>query len=129
MSRIQIDECLVRLVSSPICPAEDVSKYAKQLKELAEKVADSFLAKRESMFFKVLANENRIRMLKLLMLREMCVCELKVALNLTQPTTSHHLGILEKEDIIKKRKEGKWVYYSIANQRMLKKMKKLQLLR
>ena len=35
--------------------------------------------------------------------------------NLTQPTASHHLGILEKEGIIKRRKEGKWVFHAIAD--------------
>ena len=40
MSRFKVDERLERLVSSPICPAEDASKYAKELKELADKVAE-----------------------------------------------------------------------------------------
>jgi len=85
------------------------------------------LARRESRFFKALADETRIRILKLLLLREMCVCELMVALNLTQPTTSHHLGILEKEGLIKKRKEGKWVYYAIRNSKLFRELKRLGL--
>ena len=124
----EIDECIARLVTTPICPAEDASKYAKELQKLADKYADSAQAKKESRFFRALADENRIRILKLLMLREMCVCELKVALNMTQPTTSHHLGILENEGLIKKTKRGKWAYYSIANKKLLENMKKLGLL-
>jgi len=50
-----------------------------------------------------------------------------VALNLTQPTTSHHLGILEKEGLIKKRKEGKWVYYAIRNSKLFRELKRLGL--
>ena len=126
---VEIEECLSRLTSLPICPAEDASKYAKELRNLADKFANSALAKKESRFFKALADEHRIRILKLLMLREMCVCELRVALNLTQPTTSHHLGILENEGLIKKSKKGKWTYYSIANRRLLEGMKKLGLLK
>jgi len=53
-------------------------------------------------------------MLRLLNIREMCVCELTVALNLTQPTASHHLSILQNVGFIKDRKEGKWVFYSVA---------------
>ncbi|MCD6504754.1 ArsR family transcriptional regulator [Candidatus Bathyarchaeota archaeon] len=60
MPKFEVDK---RLVGSPICPEEDASKYTNELRELA--------------------NENRIRMIKLLMLREMCVCELMVALSLT----------------------------------------------
>lgn len=123
-----IDERLERLVHSPICPAEDASKYARELRELADKFADSELARRESRFFKALADETRIRILKLLLLREMCVCELMVALNLTQPTTSHHLGILEREGLIKKRKEGKWTYYAIENPRLFRELDRLGLI-
>ena len=128
MSETQADKRLARLVSSSICPAEDASRYAEELRELADKIANKASAKKESRFFKALADENRIRILKLLMLREMCVCEIMVALNLTQPTASHHLGILEKEGVVKRRKEGKWVYYAIANLEILEGMKKMGLL-
>jgi len=128
MSETQADKRLARLVSSSICPAEDASRYAEELRELADKIANKASAKKESRFFKALADENRIRILKLLMLREMCVCEIMVALTLTQPTASHHLGILEKEGVIKRRKEGKWVYYAIANLEILEGMKKMGLL-
>ena len=127
MSKTQADKRLARLVSSSICPAEDAFKYAEELRELADEVANKASAKKESRFFKALADENRIRILKLLMLREMCVCEIMVALNLTQPTASHHLGILEKEGVVKRRKEGKWVYYAIADLEIIEGMKKLGL--
>jgi len=129
MSKNEADERLARLVSSPVCPAEDASKYAEDLKELAEKVASKAFAKKESKFFKALADKNRIRILKLLMLREMCVCEIMVALDLTQPTASHHLGILEKEDVFKKRKEGRWAYYAIADLEIVERIKRLELLK
>ena len=63
---------------------------------------------------KALANETRLRMLRLLSIREMCVCELTVALDLTQPTASHHLNILQNVGFVKDRKVGKWVFYSVA---------------
>jgi len=66
-----------------------------------------------------LADETRLRILKLLGIREMCVCEVMVALGLTQPTASHHLGILENAGLVKDRKEGKWVFYSIANSKLI----------
>ncbi len=129
MSTTQADKRLARLVRSSICPAGDASEYAEELRELADKIANRALAKKESRFFKSLADENRIRILKLLMLHEMCVCEIMVALNLTQPTASHHLGILEKEGVVKRKKEGKWVYYAIADLEFLEGMKKLGLLK
>lgn len=50
----------------------------------------------------------------------MCVCELMVALGLTQPTASHHLNILENMYIIQDRKEGRWVFYSVAEAPIIK---------
>ncbi|MEM5867566.1 MAG: metalloregulator ArsR/SmtB family transcription factor, partial [Candidatus Aenigmatarchaeota archaeon] len=95
MSRLKIDERLVRLISSGLCPQEDASKYAAELRQLADTVARADLAEKRSRFFKALADPTRLRILKLLEVREMCVCEIMIALGLTQPTTSHHLGIME----------------------------------
>ncbi len=128
MSEIRASKRLNRLIKSGICPAEDASKYADELKQLAEKIAERKSAKKQSNFFKVLADETRLRILKLLEVREMCVCEIMVALDLTQPTASHHLGLLENEGLIKDRKEGKWVFYSIADSELLKKMHELKIL-
>ena len=125
MSKTDADKRLARLVRSSVCPGEDAAKYAKELKDLANRTADKELSKRQSRFFKALADETRVRILRLLTLREMCVCEIMVALNLTQPTASHHLGILEKEGIIKRRKEGKWVFYAIVNLETIEDIGKL----
>lgn len=129
MSKTHVDKRLVRLVKSCVCPAEDASNYAKELGEIANRVASRVIAKKESGFFKALADETRVRILKLLVLREMCVCEIMVALNLTQSTASHHLGIMEKEGVIKRRKEGRWVFYAIANLQIVEGMKKMGLLK
>jgi ArsR family transcriptional regulator len=69
-----------------------------------------------------LADETRLRILKLLEVREMCVCEVMVTLGLTQPTASHHLGILENAGLVRDRKEGKWVFYRIADPKFIENM-------
>lgn len=128
MSKLKIDERLTRLISSGLCPQEDAVKYAAELKQLADTVARSDEAEKRSRVFKALADPTRLRILKLLEVREMCVCEIMIALGLTQPTASHHLGILENAGLVKSRKEGKWVYYSIADQKLIKTMEKLNLI-
>jgi ArsR family transcriptional regulator len=115
------DKRLKRLTESGICSSGDTSKYADGLKRLANKTMSSELAEKKSKVFKALADETRLRILSLLTAREMCVCEVMVALNLTQPTASHHLRILENVGLVKDKKRGKWVFYNTSNPELLKK--------
>lgn len=66
--------------------------------------------------FKALADENRIRILKLLQSGEKCACVLLDDLHITQPTLSHHMKILCDSGIVAGRKDGKWMHYSISNE-------------
>jgi DNA-binding transcriptional ArsR family regulator len=111
----EASESLQRLVSSGKCECCNLGEYIEELKKLAETVADRKEVKRRSRFFKALGDENRQRILSLLSAREMCVCELMAALKMTQPTTSHHLKILEDAEVVKHRKDGKWVFYSLSD--------------
>lgn len=60
---------------------------------------------------KALSDPNRVKLLKLLQKREMCVCEIQAALEIAQPTVSKHLKILEDAGLVNRRKEGLWVNY------------------
>ena len=116
----RVSKRLERLVKSSICPAEDVTKYASDLRQLAHETMDENALKTQSRLFKALADKTRLKILMLLGNREMCVCEIMVALDLTQPTASHHLGILEAVEPAKNRREGKWIFYSLKNRRITK---------
>ena len=106
---------LERLVCSGLRPEEDLEKYAAELKTMADEAIDEKTIDMKTRLLKALANETRLKILKLLSKREMCVCELTVTLDLTQPTASHHLNILENMGLIKDKKIGKWVFYSVTN--------------
>jgi len=64
---------------------------------------------------KALSDPNRVKIIKLLQLKYMCVCELKGALNLAQPTVSKHLKILEEAGLVDYKKDGLWVNYYISD--------------
>ncbi|MEJ2155680.1 MAG: metalloregulator ArsR/SmtB family transcription factor [Desulfobacteraceae bacterium] len=64
---------------------------------------------------KALADPNRVRMVKLLQHRVLCVCEIQAALGLAQSTASKHLKILEDAGLITYLKEGPWVNYRLAD--------------
>jgi DNA-binding transcriptional ArsR family regulator len=112
----EIDRRLKRLAESGICSCENDGRRSDDLKELAKKIITDGHAKTKSKFFKALADITRLRILTLLAVREMCVCEVMVALDLTQPTASHHLRILENIGLVKDRKDGKWVFYSLKDE-------------
>jgi ArsR family transcriptional regulator len=63
--------------------------------------------------FKALSDPNRIRIVKMLEQRELCVCEVREVLNLSNSTVSKHLSILRDAGLITDDKEGKWVNYRI----------------
>ncbi|MGD0159598.1 MAG: metalloregulator ArsR/SmtB family transcription factor [Candidatus Bathyarchaeia archaeon] len=128
MAISKIDKRLQRLAASGICSGETASEYAEKLKEQADKNQSLEKSEAQSKVLKALADAIRLRILGLLSSKEMCVCEVMVALDLTQPTASHHLRILENVGLVKDRKEGKWVFYSIANPELLEGMRKLKIL-
>lgn len=71
-------------------------------------------------FLNVIAEKNRLKILCLLGSEERCVCDIWQYLNLPQNLTSHHLKVLKDFKLIKARKEGLRVYYSINKQELLK---------
>jgi ArsR family transcriptional regulator len=64
---------------------------------------------------KALSDPNRVKMIKLLQRRVLCVCEIKEALGLAQSTASKHLKVLEEAGLITFFKEGLWVNYRLAD--------------
>lgn len=68
-----------------------------------------------SELFKVFGDSTRIRILYCLFSSEMCVCDIATLLNMTQSAISHQLSILKKNKLVKSRREGKTVFYSLAD--------------
>lgn len=66
-----------------------------------------------SKIFKAFDDSKRIFILKMLQNGEKCACDILEKLQITQPTLSHHMKILCDSGIVKARKEGKWMHYSI----------------
>ncbi|MDR2780658.1 MAG: metalloregulator ArsR/SmtB family transcription factor [Synergistaceae bacterium] len=64
---------------------------------------------------RALSDENRVRILMALRNRRFCVCEITAFLDLSPSTTSKHLTVLKQARLIEGRKEGKWVYYRLAD--------------
>ncbi|MBR2942311.1 MAG: winged helix-turn-helix transcriptional regulator [Clostridia bacterium] len=68
-----------------------------------------------SELFKVFGDSTRIRILFVLFEAEVCVCDLAAALGMTQSAVSHQLKILKQNKLVKARREGKSIFYSLAD--------------
>ena len=64
---------------------------------------------------KALSDPNRVRILKMLQHKSMCVCELRAALQIAQPSVSKHLKILEDAGLVAFKKDGLWVDYFLTD--------------
>ncbi len=68
--------------------------------------------------FKALSDETRLRILSLMKEGAICVCDIAESLGMTQPNISFHLSMLKEAGLIKDRKNGRWVHYSLNDSDM-----------
>lgn len=66
-------------------------------------------------FFRIFGDTTRIRILYVLMCSEMCVCDIATLLGMTQSAISHQLRVLKQMDLVKNRRDGKTIFYSLAD--------------
>jgi len=100
------------LADTSCTPSERITQLKSRINE------DETTYRELEEIFSALGDATRLKMLKLIADEELCSCEVMAALELTQPTTSHHLGILERAGLLTSKRNGKWVFYKIANSRV-----------
>ncbi len=71
--------------------------------------------------FKALSDETRLKILSLLKDGEACVCDIAETLKMTQPNISFHMSMLRDAGLIKDRKNGRWIHYSLNESDMFKR--------
>lgn len=88
-------------------------------KELREQILREMPGEEEleelAAFFKVFGDVTRVRILYTLLKSEMCVCDLAQVLDMTQSAISHQLRLLKQMALVKNRREGKTVFYSLSD--------------
>ncbi|MDO4281906.1 MAG: metalloregulator ArsR/SmtB family transcription factor [Peptococcaceae bacterium] len=88
---------------------EDLTAHVKN------NALDTSVLERLAELFKALGDPTRVRILWALSMHEMCVCELAEALDMTQSAVSHQLRLLRTAKLISNRREGRSIYYSLAD--------------
>ena len=94
---------------------ESIEIHEDLLKIVDEKMPDEEELYDLAELFKVFGDSTRIRILFVLFEAEVCVCDLAQTLNMTQSAVSHQLRILKQNKLVKSRREGKSVFYSLAD--------------
>ena len=86
------------------------------LREVREKLPDEASLMDLAELFKVFGDTTRVRILYVLLEAEVCVCDLAEALGMTQSAVSHQLRILKQNKLVRARRDGKSIFYSLADE-------------
>lgn len=86
------------------------------VEDVKSKMLDNEFISEISTFFKILGDNTRVKILFALDHNEMCVCDIANVLNMTKSSISHQLSYLKDLNIVKSRKNGKEVYYSLDDE-------------
>lgn len=103
-SKVELDRCDCNVIH------QDIVDKVKGNMPVEENLYD--LAE----LFKVFGDTTRIKILYALYASEMCVCDISVLLNMTQSAISHQLRVLKQAKLVKYRKDGKIVFYSLDDE-------------
>lgn len=92
-----------------------VCVHNDRVEKVRKKMPDEGLLSELADFYKIFGDTTRIRILCVLLESEMCVCDLAEVLGMTQSAISHQLRVLKQMKLVKNRREGKTVFYSLAD--------------
>ena len=87
--------------------------HPEQVEIMQDKLMDDKSIMRLVDFYKLFSDMSRLKILYLLSMEEMCVCDIAATLSMNQSTVSHQLKTLRNSRLIRYRREGKVVYYSL----------------
>ena len=97
--------------ANDICEITSVND--EKVNEVRKSLPDPDISNKLSETFKVLGDPTRLRILLSLSVDELCVCDISALLNVTVSAVSHQLRLLRNKKLVKFRKDGKMVYYSL----------------
>ena len=102
---------------------EEACIHPKAICEAKEYMISNEMARTLADFYKVIGDATRVRILSLLMTRELCVCDITEALSMAQSAVSHQLRILRAAHLVTYRKEGKMSYYRLDDSHVTELLK------
>jgi len=104
-----------------ICEIESIDE--KSVDEVKSKMLEDELLFEVSDTFKVFGDSTRLKIMYALSQKELCVCELACALDMSQSAISHQLRVLRSKNLVKFKKVGKMARYSLADEHVVEIIK------
>jgi ArsR family transcriptional regulator len=108
------DEIIPPEIDEVLCHCTVI--HENVLRQVRAGLTDETRLQRVAELFKALNDPSRLKIINALLLAEMCVCDLGVLLDMSQPAVSHHLRVLRQAQLVKYRRDGKVVYYSLDDE-------------
>ncbi len=109
---------------SPVCSVEIVDQ--QKVKHVNQALPKKEVTANMAALFKALADPTRLRIVQALLLEELCVCDLSAIVDVTISAISHQLRLLRSMHIVKFRKQGKMVYYTLEDEHIAQLMEVVQ---
>ncbi|MBR9691147.1 winged helix-turn-helix transcriptional regulator [Candidatus Woesearchaeota archaeon] len=106
------------MTKKDVCEIQYVNK--KAVAEVRSRMLDNNTFSKMAERFKLLGDPTRVKILFILSQKELCVCDIAALLKASQSAISHQLRALRNSNLAKSRKEGKIVYYSLADEHVIK---------
>lgn len=101
------------LADAPSCEASLV--HLDSVRQVQPEVLETEKAQRMAAFFSTLSDPHRLKLLSALAQQELCVCDLAAAVKMGESAVSHQLRVLRSHRLVKYRRQGRNVYYSMAD--------------
>ena len=104
----------------------DLETHFENLHHIGKKLEDDDAISLLSQYFNILGNKERLKIIKVLNVKDYCVCELEAILDKSQSSISHHLRILEKRGLIRGVKRGYFTHYELIKDGFLENIHKFE---
>ena len=106
----------ITIENSTFCGADCLFCARKKMENVNQNMPDEDELYDLAELFKIFGDSTRIRILTVLFGEEMCVCDIAQILNMSQSAISHQLRVLKQMKLVKNRREGKTIFYSLADE-------------
>ncbi|WP_350308579.1 ArsR/SmtB family transcription factor [Harryflintia acetispora] len=107
--------CISVIDQNGVERCEFIHAHEEIVKKVNEQMPDDEILYDLAELFKIFGDSTRIKILYVLFESEMCVCDIAQLLNMTQSAISHQLRALKQSKLVKYRRDGKTVFYSLAD--------------